>query len=309
MIFLLRRLFKYFSFIFKLFENRGIKKFDSVPPKHSPVFILGVPRSGTTIFYQILTSWFDVSYVNNFVNLVRPNIFFGFQLSNWVFKSKPHNSFQSNFGKTNLEDLNAPSEAGQIWYKWLPDGEIILDSTNVKPHAQVEFKKTINALINRFDKPIIIKNLYFTLRIKLLNSLFPNAKYIVVKREPFYIAQSILLARKKKNIAENENWSATPPQIDSIEINNVYERIAAQIFLMDELIQKDLADVRPENVRIIEYEKLDKIEPILEDLKSFMGVAVRKYPISIFQELKLNNTMKISAEEEKKLRLALAKYS
>lgn len=309
MIFLLRRLFKYFSFVFKIFENRGIKKFDSIPPKCSPVFILGVPRSGTTIFYQILTSWFDVSYVNNFINLARPNLFLGFSVSNWLFKNRAHHSFHSKYGKTDSENLNAPSEAGQIWYKWLPEGNLVLDSTNVAAHKKSEFKKTINAIISRFDKPIIIKNLYFGLRIKLLKSLFPDAKYIVVKRDSFYVAQSILIARKNKNIDEHQNWSVTPPELSALELKDVYERIAAQVCLMEKLILKDLEHVRSENLRVIDYEKLNDIAPILEDLKSFIGAEIKNSSMSFIQELKLSNSLTVNAEEENKLRLALAKYS
>ena len=117
---LLRRLFKYTSPLISIFEKSKINKYGAKTSKIPPIFIVGAPRTGSTIVYQLITQYFDTIYFNNLVHLARENTYFGFWLSNKFFKENPHNSFKSNHGDTLTGGLHAPSEGGQIWQKWLP---------------------------------------------------------------------------------------------------------------------------------------------------------------------------------------------
>jgi hypothetical protein len=309
MIFILRRIFKYFAFVFKVFENKGIKKYGRKIPQNQPVFILGVPRSGTTVLYQLLTSYFDVSYVNNLVNLSRPNVFIGFRLANFLYKNKPHNSFHSKFGNTENEGLNAPSEAGQIWYRWLPKGDIILDEKSLAEKEKNDLRLTIIAILNRFNKPLVIKNLYFSLRIRLLSSLFPEAKYIVVQREPYFIAQSILIGRRKNNIKENEWWSVVPPIAKKVHYDNEYEMIAAQVYYLNKLIDDDLKCIRENHKTFVNYESFSNTNQFLNEISAFLSVDTRKELKFSEMNLKTSNSVQVSKEDEELLKRALEKYN
>ncbi|MDA3778711.1 MAG: hypothetical protein PF487_00520, partial [Bacteroidales bacterium] len=59
---ILRRLFKYTSPLISVFEKSKINKYSSRKTEKQPIFILGVPRSGSTILYQIITDFFNISY-------------------------------------------------------------------------------------------------------------------------------------------------------------------------------------------------------------------------------------------------------
>ncbi|MEA1896642.1 MAG: hypothetical protein U9N53_03130, partial [Bacteroidota bacterium] len=73
----IRRPIKWLSPLISIFEKQKIRKYGTLPSQNSPVFIIGIPRSGTTILYQLVTQIFNVSYFNNFINLSRENLYFG----------------------------------------------------------------------------------------------------------------------------------------------------------------------------------------------------------------------------------------
>src|SRR6056297_1278708 len=97
--------------VIHFFERDKIKSYGSQPLKHQPVFIIGAPRTGSTILYQALTNLYDVLYIDNLVCRFHRNLFLGFRVSNRIYGAKPHNSFSSYHGRT--RGGHSPSECGQ----------------------------------------------------------------------------------------------------------------------------------------------------------------------------------------------------
>ena len=72
---------KFFSLIsplIKIWEKKYFNLYGNQKLKHQPIFIIGAPRTGSTIFYQTLTNQLNVLYINNFICLLNKNLFFGF---------------------------------------------------------------------------------------------------------------------------------------------------------------------------------------------------------------------------------------
>ncbi len=90
----IHRLFK--PTIYYSWEKNKIEKYGNQPLKHPPIFIIGAPRTGSTILYQTLTNKLDILYIDNLVDKFHRNLFFGFWLSSKLYKHKPHNCFTSN---------------------------------------------------------------------------------------------------------------------------------------------------------------------------------------------------------------------
>ena len=67
---------------------------------HQPTFIIGAPRSGSTILYQALTNAYDVAYFDNVACTLHRNPLAGFALSRVMFGDRPHDSFTSTHGTT-----------------------------------------------------------------------------------------------------------------------------------------------------------------------------------------------------------------
>jgi len=274
-IFILRRLLKYASPIISVFEQRRINKYSDKQPDFQPVFIVGPPRSGSTILFQVLTNYLDVCYITNIVNLAKKNPFFGFFLNEKFSKKRAHNTFSSSYGKTKEDNFLAPNE-GLFWYKWLRKGEYYSDETSLNAIQKNQFKKTIFAITNKYNKPFLIKNLSFSVRIKLLLDVFPNAKYIYIKRNPVFVSQSIILAKQKLNIPVDEMWSVRPQNFSEFEKLGLIKQVSRQVKEIENHINEDKKSINPDNFIEISYENLcNKTNETVSLLGTFIGAKNR----------------------------------
>ncbi len=271
----LRRVFKYGRPVLNLIEKRLIKKNSAGKNKYPVIFLIGCPRSGTTFLYQYITHFLDVAFINNFMNLSRENPVFGFYLSDKIHRSKPHGSFESEFGDTSGSGLRAPNES-LFWYKWLPKNKHYLEPSGLGRIQKKEIRDVVSSFVNIAEKPLVFKNLSFSLRLKLIKDLFPSSKIIYIKRDPVYIAQSIFLARKKLSIPPNTIWSIKPQNYPEIELMNELDLIANQVYSIEKQINSDMALFDKDKTMILKYEEFDPHSgKFIDTLSSFIGTGTR----------------------------------
>jgi hypothetical protein len=259
----------------KKWEKRYYKKYGKQPLKHQPVFIIGAPRTGSTILYQTITNQLDVLYIDNLTCAFNKNLFFGFWLSDKIFKQKAHNCFKSNHGNTRECGLHAPSECGSFWYRWLPKDKHFIDYDDINEKMVKEIREEITTTINYFDKPIVFKNLNAGQRMRLLKKCFPNAKFIFVKRDVIYTAQSILKAKRKLILKDNEFWSIMPKNVDELKQLNAYEQIVKQIYFLEKQIFEDKELFNSGNFLIVDYYELNDYKKLIQKLQKFIGIGMR----------------------------------
>lgn len=256
--FIASKIFTLLAPFIKKWEQKYIKKYAVMPLKHQPVFIIGAPRTGSTILYQTLTNQLDVLYIDNLVCKFYKNFFFGFWLSSKLFKQKAHNCFKSNHGDTSKCGLHAPSECGGFWYRWLPADRHFIDYDDITDEMVNEIRDEITTVINYFDKPLVFKNLNAGQRLRLLSRCFPNAKFIFMKREPLFTAQSIIKAKRKINIKDNDFWSLMPHNYEKLETFDSYEQIVKQIYYVEKQIIEDSKLFDNHNFLTVNYKELGK---------------------------------------------------
>lgn len=303
---ILRRLFKYLSPIITLFDNPKIKYYSNKEPKHAPVFIIGPPRSGSTILYQLITNFLDVSYIDNLIHLSRKNLFFGFWLSNRFFKNKIHNNFKSDYGNTQKFGLNAPSEGGRIWYRWFSKDKIYFETGSLSDNQINQIRNLFNAIINRYDKPVVIKNLMFSERINALYEVFPNAKLIVITRSPDYNSQSIMSARLKN--PDDDWWSAKPKNYKELLNLSFTEQCVSQVYYIEKQIFEDIKQFPKQNIKTINYETLfTNCTEAIDDLKTFIGAESKMDHSDI--EIRSENKVKVDKKDFQTIQEITAKYN
>jgi len=274
---ILRRIFKYSSPFISCFEKKFINKYGSITPKNNPVFIIGAPRTGSTILYQMITNYFDVLYIDNLISLARDNLYFGFWLSNKIFRDKPHNSYKSEYGNTSSEGLHAPSEAGQFWYRWIPPGKIYLESNDISDKKINKVRNNIYSIINRYNKIFIIKNNFTSQRLKLIKEVAPEAKFIFIKRNPLFAAQSIILTRQSIYGEKNKWWSIKPRNYEEIKDLTYVEQVVKQIYYIEKQIVTDIKLFKQHNLLIVNYDEILTQDILLEKIQNFIGEApIRK---------------------------------
>ena len=147
---------------------------------HPPIFFLGAPRSGSTLVVQVITDALDVGYLSNrhaqFSELLElPKKFF----------------VQREYDQVVIIALIMEP---------LLDGTLLLrveiggtDSFDAPAYVQLDevdekkmcaFRRSVAALTNAFERPIIFKNLYASLRIQAIAHYLPKVYlllYIAMK--------------------------------------------------------------------------------------------------------------------------------
>lgn len=169
------------------FMNRASTKNSNIP-----IWIVGAPRSGTTLIYQLMTYSFQSAYLTNRVaSRYRIALLSRFWERNRASEPIHPQSFQSSYGNTTHP--NDPHEGGQFFYQFFTNSEN--PEFRSDRHRQ-KFRNLIQALSQ--PEPLFIsKNTIHSLRIHLLSSALPESKYVWVKRDPVAAAWSVYKKRKQ----------------------------------------------------------------------------------------------------------------
>jgi hypothetical protein len=155
-----------------------------------------------------------------------------------------------------------------------------------------------------FNKPILFKNLYCSVRIQPITRALPEALFIVVKRGLIDNGQSILESRK--NIKNTYEWwfSLEPPEVDKLKCLPPYKQVVEQIRSIYHLIDKERDVVGKTRFLEIEYESFcEDTYSVLECIKSFIKqhgteLAIRGEVQSMFS---VNSRVKIDKELYRKM--------
>ncbi len=293
----LRTILKYGSPLISPLEKRGIRRYGSREADHPSLFIIGPPRSGSTIFYQLLTSLLELCYIDNLANLSRQNPIFGMKLSQGLFKGKSHRSYTSNYGRTSGDGLHAPAEA-LFFYKWFPKDRHYTEPSDLNPKQVIELRETMTGIINMLDKPLVIKNLSFSLRLQALREFFPDARYLVVRRDPLYTVQSILVAMRKTRQPENKVWGILPRDFKKLEGLDPIEMVVRQVNQIERQIYTDLKQIPGEKVLFVDYEELWKnLESILDDVITLCKPSLVNKPERTLPDIQTQNRIILPENE------------
>lgn len=222
-----------------------------LPP---PLFVIGVPRSGTTLTYQLLTYQFQTGYL-----IDSHNLFFG--CPNLVtrlakpFIKRPRPTFISTYGRTNYRF--APAESGVFWLRWFPvddeRGHYVLPDTPNNEHTQT-IQPTLQSLAHILNRPMVFKSVYLTVAVGALAQLLPDALFILVERDLLYNCQSLLLARQKKG--GGEWWSVRPPSYQQWLQLPLWQQVARQVYFTQQIARRDLSQYANGRYYTLSYEAL-----------------------------------------------------
>lgn len=242
----------------------------------APTFIIGAPRSGSTALYQAITSVLEVGYIDNLSCALHNSLPFGFRLSKLLHGKNGHQCFTSNFGNTIHCGLNAPSECGQFWYRWLPKEKHFIDWEDTSSEMIGEIRSEIVRATTIVGRPIVFKNLNAGQRLRLISRFAPGAKIIHITRKIEHNALSILLARRRHNTPDGVWWSIKPPNYANYLALSGIDICTAQVKAIEGQIKVDEQLFPPSNWVEVRYEEFlaDPVKTVRE-LASFIGVELR----------------------------------
>ncbi len=249
-----------------------------------PIFIIGAPRTGSTIFYQVMTQYFRIGYINNFMAEFPDGIVTAARLYKTLFKDQLHESTRSSYGRT--QGSNAPSECGEFWYRFFRRDPLYTTQGELDSITLNTLRSTLGAVETTLEKPILLKNLYCSLRIGALSEAFPNAIFIWCKRDYLDCARSIAKGRERVAGGITNWWSTKPPEWEQLLSRSPAEQIANQIYYIERHIEEDLQQHYPSTaLRCVQYEEFCQ-SPIhvLDDISVWLhqqGISIEATGITI----------------------------
>jgi len=248
---ILRHAFRRGMFVLNCFEKHIIEK--NFIPKWPPIFIIGLPRSGSTLLYQILTYGLSLSYFCNLVEkfYLCPGVI-SLILTKLTKISPPYN-FLSYYGDTS--GWNAPSQGRMIWNRLLKFNGEYHNTKEISKNQLKEIRSTIGIVERTFNMPFINKYQLFCSYIFQLAQAFPNAIFIKIRRNPLQIAQSILFARREL-FGDSAAWfSVKPREYKEIENIDPIRQVCEQVYYLEKNIMDDLESMRHKSIFEVSYKE------------------------------------------------------
>jgi LPS sulfotransferase NodH len=270
-----------------------------------PIFIVGAPRTGSTLLFELLISTYRMSYVTNFSALFFKTPAFAIKLQNRLRLCHQF-SGRSEYGY--VPGLAAPSEAGVLFKRWFGNGDEIQPSAgDLLPAERV--RATVAAISETMGGPFISKNLNNSLRVGRIHSVFPDAVYLFMRRDPVYTAQSIIVARRRLFDDDRQWFSVKPPNYRELADLEPFAQVVSQIKSIEDGIRTMFDKRQIVNRFEIEYEALcGNWERVLEQTAEscrHAGVRLGRRKQSPVVSLKKSQRQLLNDIEWKKLILAV----
>ena len=196
-----------------------------IRPALPVVFVVGGPRSGTTLFMQWLAATGAFGYPSNLVARFYRTPYIGALIHEMILNPKyayrsdfidvrpfgASSDFSSDLGKT--VGLSAPNVFWYFWRRFFSFGECPhLDAAARKRADSAGFVRDLAALEAAFGRPFALKGLIANWDIDYIDSLLDRALFIHVRRSAPAQMASILNARKSFRGDRKLWWGFRPPE-------------------------------------------------------------------------------------------------
>jgi len=294
-------------------RNTLLRPLDTLLTRHyarhaRPVlFIVGAPRSGTTLLYQLLARHLSVAYVSN--EMAR---FWSAPLAGatWIAhrygEIRPQALFRSQYGRD--PDAFGPHEFSWFWHFWgdFRDHDHLRD----EELACVDWRAIalrLEALSGFHRAPLVVKSINFTnYQTDVLARSMPHARFLWISRDPLYCAQSILEVRRKRYGDAAKWWSVRPRDVDEWRDRSPADQVVQQIRDIEAALSRAQSKLPSDRLHHIHYEDLvDAPAKTLGTIADFLGVEVRDREELEQTSLKSRNEISLDSESWRALERAL----
>lgn len=209
------------------------------PPKtniHLPlILIVGPPRAGTTLVYQYLAQSLDVTYPSNLNSLFPRSIVHRRTHS----RSTPLR-LRNYFGQTTR--WNEPNDGFHIWNRWLGDDRYRA-KTELSEHDVRSIQQFFTAWTHDAKRPFINKNNRNCHCLSLLAETLPQARFVVVNRNPTAIVRSLIRARRTVQGDEKIGWGLLSQESHAAEPLGYVRDVCEQVVNVNRLLSEQCSEV------------------------------------------------------------------
>ncbi len=236
-------------------------------------FIIGPPRSGTTLIYEALVRTFKFAYISNLAHRfyytpLAATLCGKPLIDAWL--TKIPDNYQSRYG--HIPGWGAPNEGGWVWNRFLPQTHYMAAEEVSKVRID-EIQSIIYGLSAIMGGPFLNKNVMHSVHLHVLNILFPDSLFIEIRRDIRDNARSIFWAMEDTvNVSKPKEWFSVKPKIwERYKNADHLEQSVAEVFH----IQKDIDDQKQslgaERFLTIQYEDFCRdMQGNLENVRHFL---------------------------------------
>ena len=238
----------------------------SLPKKKSDfypiIFIIALPRSGSTITYQLLNRGTKSLYLSNLWNLLYAIPYIGSRYVNSVSKNR---IFKSDKGL--VSGLSGESEGMRFWSYWMGQG--LLEKKNIVPKKRIKYIKSVFSSLLSKQKPLISGYLGHAFSVNFLRENFPGSIFVYLKREELSNVYSMIKTYNEfKEYHKEFNWMSLKPigWEEKLE-EDVVDKVLWQY---KSIKQKIESEISVEDTIIVNYEDIcNNPHKFLKKIKEF----------------------------------------
>ena len=231
------------------------RELSDLDEEYSTIHVIGVPRSGTTLLTQLISSTLDVGYINNLIAAYWRVPCYGIRLSEKLLAGARPASFRSDFGRT--ASIQEPHEFGYFWTHLLGYPEMAEQAIDFEQSIDRErLRRVLLNMAHTFGKPIVFKSFMLAWHLKMMQQTMPKSIFLWIRRDRIDNALSIAKAREAQ-LGSVEKWiSIKPREYAWLRNAPVPTQIAGQIFFTELAIARQVELIGGRNVLEIEYQQM-----------------------------------------------------
>lgn len=237
------------------------------------IHVLGSPRTGSTLFYQLLIQGLEVSYFSNLIADHFPrHPVVGAAIEQALGLQAPA-STTSRYGKT--EGVEGPSEASSLFMHWFGGGHPsqVVSSRILDAAREQHLASTFRSMETLRSRPVLTKNAWNCFRIEEIVRLLPESYFLWIQRDLYRAARSDLRSRYRHGGPESWN-SASPSNYEEIRARPYWEQVIEQQYEYNRTLGDDLGRYAPQRHLHVWYEDLcDRPEATLDAVHSALAEA------------------------------------
>ena len=219
---------------------------------HAPIFVLGAPRSGTTLAYQLLVEGLDVGWLAN-AHAARPADVVAVERAAPPRAARHAADYESEHGATSGDW--GPSEAGEYWYRFFPRDRHQQGDDDATDRLCADVAAGVRAFAAACDAPVVFKNTLNSLRVPVLARALPEARFVLVERDLADNARSLLVGRLRRGDI-HEWWGARPDGAEPIDQLEPAAQVAWQVRRVTDVARDDLDRCAPGRWITVRYDEL-----------------------------------------------------
>ena len=218
----------------------------------TPIFILGAPRSGTTLLYQLLVEAFEVGWLAN-AHAADATDVSRIEREQRPRAARTPSDWESTHGAT--AQPWGPSELEAFWYRFFPRTPHQAGHDAATPERTRALRAAVRLFADACAAPVVFKNVFHSLRVPVLAQALPEARFLLIERELDANARSLLVGRLRRGDA-NAWWSARPDGAEQVDDASPATQVVWQVTTMDAVARHDLAALEPDRSLIVTYDSL-----------------------------------------------------